>query len=226
MANVEQPTNCHLFRLPPELREQIYAYIFNHDVQCSLAIEDDSKINQRQPSATGRPGAATALLRTCRLIYSETVATFYKSTVFRVFIYGEPRTCKTRFEAPLEPSHPLLKRVRHLRLVVWLWSEPEVDVAFRRLKAFADCLEEAGAELGPLFVNVSVWRRSSDGVPLTPELVKQRCDELLHGICKDSSPDTTQRGQVLFRILKQAHIGMGIHGPISRKRPRDVLTVG
>ena len=155
---MEPHSQCHLLgRLPPELRVEIYEYIFAERCHASLMITSGTKIELTAPAK-----AHAALVKTCKTIRNEAAPILYDSAIFRVQIYpmeGYPR------HGGLIASNmtsPFLSNIRHLQVKVCVVSPKDVKPATHLVKTFARALDSAHANIETLEV-VSNFRIRFDG---------------------------------------------------------------
>lgn len=106
-----------LFRLPPELRVQIYEHLFADSTLCPLYIEGENiRSSHRTPS-----GHHTALLRTCRAIAREASDTLYSHHPLHLLLLRPSLTEDHRpypIVCTLADLTQHLQRIHHLGITV------------------------------------------------------------------------------------------------------------
>ncbi|EME44966.1 hypothetical protein DOTSEDRAFT_79129 [Dothistroma septosporum NZE10] len=154
---------CTLWKLPPELREQIYAHVFTpgEEHNCYLSkprlqirygnvyLKASTLRSIRKSDVKGQ-----ALLRTCKTIYSEALPVFYGSFEFDCEINDSPDDRKNQpfhqddingaFNLGRLEDCQLIRHMRHLRLIVDQRRLHEVLLLQSRLQRFIDALDPNG----------------------------------------------------------------------------------
>ncbi|KAK3117425.1 hypothetical protein LTR53_001264 [Teratosphaeriaceae sp. CCFEE 6253] len=146
-STTSPPQSSPLFRLPRELRDQIYTHVFHpcsashphfHIYDCVLTSCTYDPSPPATPRST-RALARTALLRTSKLVCAEATETLYETTYFDlVIVAGHARPHGVKCErtgavvrlrdrtslGTLAQCGALLRRIRHATLVIQPGRKP------------------------------------------------------------------------------------------------------
>ncbi|KAK5723910.1 hypothetical protein LTR17_013839 [Elasticomyces elasticus] len=174
-----QQTSSPLFRLPRELRDQIWSNVLHastHPTTAHFHIYGDTIIDSctydGERAMYHRSYALrTALLRTCRAVYEDAVQVLYDETHFDlVVLAGLPRPYKVQDYAGrsrklsdrhvlgrLQECEVLLRRIRHATLIVQPGRKPDAQQYERGLLAFVQALD-GGAPLRTLRIYLNIGR--------------------------------------------------------------------
>ncbi|KAK3631172.1 hypothetical protein LTR56_014876 [Elasticomyces elasticus] len=183
-----QQTASPLFRLPRELRDQIWSNVLHastHPTTAHFHIYGDTIIDSctydGEKAMYHRSYALrTALLRTCRAVYEDAVQVLYDETHFDlVVLAGLPRPYKVQDYAGrsrklsdrhvlgrLQECEVLLRRIRHATLIVQPGRKPDAQKYEQGLLAFVQALA-GGAQLRTLRIYLNIGRSVTGAV--TPD---------------------------------------------------------
>ncbi|KAH9823638.1 hypothetical protein Tdes44962_MAKER04600 [Teratosphaeria destructans] len=123
-------TRCYLLELPPELRLNIYEYVFGYESMAICSVQDDMHFDHQEHKSR-----STAILRTNKEISSEAVPILYACTSFRPALEkcAEDPVCRI---VKVETHH--LQRVKRLCCLGLLLSKYEdLDIATFRVRKLA-----------------------------------------------------------------------------------------
>jgi hypothetical protein len=141
--NEENQTNNSLFlSLPPELRLQIYDYLYSDQLpyHYSFKIFRSHSIS-RSHTPTGHAGTA-AHLRTCRQINDEATPIFYSRIPFLLSIFG---VLRSRLPPSAHYSSlracPTFSNIRNLRIILYAANARDVDCVLNRLSSALKLLD-------------------------------------------------------------------------------------
>ncbi|KAK4903172.1 hypothetical protein LTR27_000100 [Elasticomyces elasticus] len=174
-----QQTSSPLFRLPRELRDQVWSNVLHastHPTTAHFHIYGDTIIDSctydGEKAMYHRSYALrTALLRTCRAVYEDAVQVLYDETHFDlVVLAGLPRPYKVQDYAgrsrklsdrhvlgSLQECEVLLRRIRHATLIIQPGRKPDAQKYEQRLVAFVQALD-GGAHLRTLRIYLNIGR--------------------------------------------------------------------
>lgn len=124
------------FRLPPEIRNHIYAYVLCGTEQPFFLIEHDVVRRCGPPSASMRPGPPSPL-RVCRLIGEEASQVLHEVHEIQVIVISqgfptEAISCYHRF-CTLEAFMQVLERIQTLTLVINTHPGHRVDEPYMQI---------------------------------------------------------------------------------------------
>ncbi|KAK5705091.1 hypothetical protein LTR97_002205 [Elasticomyces elasticus] len=174
-----QQTASPLFRLPRELRDQIWSNVLHASTDPTTAhfhiygdtIIDSCTYDGEKAMYHRSYALRTALLRSCRAVYEDAVQVLYDETHFDlVVLAGLPRPYKVQDYAgrsrKLSDRHVLgslqecevqLRRIRHATLIVQPGRKPDAQKYEQGLIAFVQALK-GGAHLRTLRIYLNIGR--------------------------------------------------------------------
>lgn len=137
---------CHLLDLPPELRLEIYGWLFDAALEVQLDVLDDIFIDA---DITGPPEAflGVKLLQTCRIIHKEAEPILYHHAVFNLEVAdGEERLDDDHLAVNLGSIHNcryLLHRIRMAKLTMYSTRFPvDIGKLTLHIAAVLDAMEQ------------------------------------------------------------------------------------
>lgn len=176
-----------LHRLPPELRLQIYTHLFSTPTHTSLLLRSTTKLE----TISAAKNAHSALLKTCRTIYTEAAPLLYSNTTFRIQIYpvgGFPAAGNPGLDDAVLRTTAYLPRIRRLEIKACILFANQMSAVLRLLEVLTAALEVAEAEI------VSLKVHSNLGLSLQwKKLVNQQ------GQLDEGSDQSGERKTRLFR---------------------------
>lgn len=171
MSNIknEQTNVCHLFRLPPELRETIYLELFAQEMHyCDkLQISLDQQVFLPTCARLGGGHSAddAAILKTCRLLYTEALPVLYECYPFIVTITGTDRIVEAIRLGTVASTPSIWRNIRHVKLVVEF--DYQIKYLQRNVSAWIDaCRGNASLDIS----EVKLESPASIAVPVEPVL--------------------------------------------------------
>ncbi|KAK4624513.1 hypothetical protein CLAFUW4_05693 [Fulvia fulva] len=174
--------SCTLWKLPPELREQIYAHVFTPGPEHNCYLSKP-RLQIRSGNVYLKPSTlrsirksdvnGQALLRTCNTIYAEALPVFYGFFEFDCEINDSPENRNSQpfhqddinsaFNMGRLENCALIQHMRHLRLIIDQRRLHEVPLLQRRLELFIDALQTNG-KLNVWLLALNFYPETSDAL--------------------------------------------------------------
>ena len=136
MDHNEQPNNCPLLSLPPELRLRIYDYLYaeREHHRCTFTLLNSYSISAFTIPAFGHSGTA-AHLRICKQINNEATSIFYSGIPFVLSIFGRQQP-----PVPLSVHYssihdcPTFRNIRNLTIILHVCNTKDIDCLLSRMR--------------------------------------------------------------------------------------------
>ncbi|KAK4540685.1 hypothetical protein LTR36_009016 [Oleoguttula mirabilis] len=179
--------DCHLLRMPPELRLRIYDFYFGEEKACIVVWdEDDVKVRWQRDQTSTANESGSGLLRTCKTVHVEALPVLHAQCNLSILCngdchyYNHEKKNDTTFTAVRElDQHQQCGFLASIaKAEVWLCFEcAYVRVEDMRTAPQLFTAMKHGQNTTQLTINMSVKHVEEQLAPITELLGRLRCED-------------------------------------------------